>query len=166
MEISWKWLAPVHGSKPADVTQNAGAGQEPVRCSQLQTDSRPVPAHHSTAGRLSVTGFKIWININIIINSSYLFLSFCTQISWSVIHVKPLIYRIMPAPDTNQSDAPSIGLIPDRYPLIVELQGDYQLLASSNRYIYRYNYEYFKHIHVIFLPRFHWVSFTGNSWNR
>ena len=52
----------------------------------------------------------------------------------------------MPAPVRNQSDAPSIGLIPDRYPLIVVLQGVYQLLASSNRYIYRYNYEYFKHI--------------------
>ena len=54
----------------------------------------------------------------------------------------------MPAPDRNQSDARSIGLFPDRYPLIVVLQGDYQLLA------YRYNYEYFKHISVFFYPDF------------
>ena len=34
---------------------------------------------------------------------------------------KSLIYRIMPTPDQNQSDALSIGLIPDQYPLIVVL---------------------------------------------
>ena len=46
---------------------------------------------------------------------------------------KLLIYRTMPAPDMNQSDALSIGPIPDRYPLIV-VQGDHQLLALKFRY--------------------------------
>ena len=41
---------------------------------------------------------------------------------------KQAIYRMVPAPDRNQSDAFSIGRIPDWYPLIV-VQGDYQLLA-------------------------------------
>ena len=60
---------------------------------------------------------------------------------------KPLIYCIMPAPDKNQSDALSIGLIPDQYPLIVVLQGDYQLLAP----IYR-NTNIFANTSYILLP--------------
>ena len=46
-----------------------------------------------------------------------------------VLGSNPLICQMMPVPDRNQSDALCIRPVPDRYPLILALQGDCQLLA-------------------------------------
>ena len=42
----------------------------------------------------------------------------------------------MLVPGGNQSDALSIGPVPDQHPGMVALQGDYQLLAPRHMYIY------------------------------
>ena len=144
MENSWKGLALVHGSKlliyrtmPAP-----DRNQSDALSIRLIPDRYPLMLvlqgdHHLLAPRYRST--------DIFSNTSCIFLSFLTQISlllftvnsWTglaIVHgSRPTAYRTMPAPDRNQSDALSIGPIPDRYPLIV-VQGDYQLLALRYRY--------------------------------